>query len=308
MIKQILLVFSVAFYPLVSHAGAGFQFRITNNMFPSLSDANYPQFTVHISGGSDCWYDNGLADWNQFAKPGGGKVTIYTERKNSGFCPDVVQALAVRGIAYFVKRSKNSPWEQVGNQFVLYNNYNNLGEFYTKGKEPKTVCYPPYYTTCQSVNGFFIDSDYNYTKGGDGEKFKDANVAWVNIDVIDWDSLMSEKGSAVGEHEYEPELISSISASEREEFNAKTYTVKVNDRKRIVLGGLDAESEWELDQCVGESVVSSDVLAIHTPKKDLPDIMEIKALKPGQAVCEITAWHYPERSKVTSRRYTFIIQ
>lgn len=41
-----------------SYAGAGYRFLLTNKMKPLAGDPGYPQLTVHVAGGYNCWYLN----------------------------------------------------------------------------------------------------------------------------------------------------------------------------------------------------------------------------------------------------------
>lgn len=163
MLKVIMLVMSLM-ASTVSYAGAGFNFVINNNT--SSSDGNYPQFTVHTTGGSDCWYDNDIADWNKFAKPGQ-SVSLYTERKNSLGCFVLFTDPANREVAYFVKENKDSGWKQIGDSFVLFNSGNNESNFFTYGKEPRSYCIEPCFPFEHNqfepnFGGYLIFSDYQF--------------------------------------------------------------------------------------------------------------------------------------------------
>lgn len=149
-----------------SYAGAGFYFNVSNNMQPSNEDANYPQFTIHTSGGSDCWYNNDMDDWNKVIKPGE-STTLYTERKNSLGCFVMFTDPASIGLGYFIKTDKNSEWKQLGNSFTLFNSGNNESNFYTYGKEPRSFCLEPCFPFeknqfTPAFDGHLIFSDYQF--------------------------------------------------------------------------------------------------------------------------------------------------
>ena len=292
--KYLLAALAILLYPMASQAGAGFEFRIENRMRPTPEDPDYPQITVHRVGGSSCWYDYGLDDWNQYAKPGG-NVRIYTERKNSGTCYWLLTDPAVRGVAYFIKMSKSSNWRQVGDEITFENRGNSQAGYWGN----KISIYS---------NGIYINAKYPVAEDVSLLPLLGSDLTWADITVVGIPQYPVASKSLLDEAPYAIAATEFDTAEENDPVQAIDDVMQTGEKKVFKLAGLDPESEWELDQCTGDAVLSSAVIPQHTRKKDLPDALEIRAIKPGQSVCELTAWHYPERSKIISRRYTFNVR
>lgn len=112
MYKYVLFIV-MFFLPITSQAGLGINIYMNNDI--EAPEGGYPYITAHIIGDSECWYDNALADWNQFAVVKKTKA-LYTERKNSGACHFKA---ARRSFALFIKQNATAPWKQLSPNMQL---------------------------------------------------------------------------------------------------------------------------------------------------------------------------------------------
>ncbi len=116
--KNRLFLIALLAAPMAAQAGLGVDVNIKNTVVQNGD--GYPRLTAHITGGSNCWYDNGLTDWNQYA-PSGGSVSQYTERKNSGGC---FFDVGTRHFTLFMQPAPNVGWVTITPQYRLYVNGN----------------------------------------------------------------------------------------------------------------------------------------------------------------------------------------
>lgn len=276
--RKILLITALAMAPLTSQAGYGVYVDVNNQVTPSAEDGTYPKVTAHNSGGSNCWFDEGLSDWNQFSNPGS-SVSIYTERKNSGSC---FFDIGSRWFALFAKASSSSPWVQVSQNIQISVNGNT-----------SAIISPDAIGLC----GLKITT----TRKPSG------NQGHVGYDVEG--SLKPNcSGPAPAVAAVAPQAMTAQSVNSIVPDQTFNISMKLGSSKTIVLSGLDPESVWELNQCTGNAVSAGGVIPKHTQRKVLPSTLTVTAIQPGQEICDITGWHYPERSKVIDTRYIFTVK
>lgn len=272
MIKKTLLLAGLILAPAASQAGYGVYVNVDNKVTPSITDPSYPLVTAHVSGGADCWYDNGLADWNQFSAPGQ-KVSIYTERKNSGTC---FFGIGVRWFALFSKANKTSPWVQVSQDIQINVNGNT-----------SAVISPDAIGAC----GLTIATS-RPTFNTDPGQVTYSVSGKLNENCGTQKSLSAEP-------------LAGVSAIVDQTIN---IALKVGETKDISLTELDESSGWELGECIGNAVTTNGVVSRHTQKRVLPSMVPVTGAQSGQETCDVTAWHYPERSRVVTIRYVFTVK
>ena len=279
-----------------SYAGAGYRFLLTNKMKPLAGDPGYPQLTVHVAGGYNCWYLNGIADWNQYARPGDIEINLYTERKNSLDCFYGITPSASTDVGVFVKASPDAPWVRLGTRSVLWNVGNLDNGFYIDPPLPLSGLFGMCGLTVNS-----LATVINSTVPG-------TNIAQITVSGTPKLDGCHDAYATTGA---QPEAVrSSAVDGDADARNVRTIRLKVGKTRKISLAGLDPESVWELDggTCKGDPVLTSDLKANHTRHRVLPQTVNVTAIGVGRRVCDLTAYHYPERSFVSSRRFIFIVK
>lgn len=288
---RLIVLFCALAVAQVSHAGAGYYFRLTNNMTQGWfgsADKTYPRVTVHVAGGSNCWYLNSIADWNQYAVPGDFEVPLYTEAKDSTSC--FFETSSVE-IALYVQANAESAWVQVGDRAKLWNEWNVENGFYINPMLPYTL---PLTSLCglSIQNTFVPGTNLNQVKVSGTPKLEgctDAHSVAATGVVSKATATASTQSPPVG---------------------LKTFNLRIGQTKKIRLPELDPSSVWELDggTCQGDHAVKSDLKANYTLRRVLPQTVNVTGIAAGRRVCALTAYHYPERSVVTQGTIIFNVK
>ena len=90
--------------PATALAGTGVYITLVNDLPAVTGNAGYPHARMHVSRGSDCWYDNDLGNADQFAT-GGSSTRYYTELKEKPFCSH-----HARGVRIDLQTGPGAPW------------------------------------------------------------------------------------------------------------------------------------------------------------------------------------------------------
>lgn len=294
---QVFIVFLLMQFGAVdAFAGSGYYFYLTNKMEPSKDHPGYPQMTVHYSGGMNCWYLNYLADWNWIASPGAVDVGLYTERDNSGSCNTLFTVSANTNFAIFIKETPDSPWVRLGKPSTLWNMANVDNASYIN---PPLPYYPV--GGLLGLCGLKVDT-FGYVVDS---SLPGTNKAYVQVSgTPKLDGCDDAYAASVT-------AVKATGETNSETFiNERTINMKVGEKRKISLSGLDSESVWELDggQCEGDDNTDSDLKSNYTKYRVLPQTINVTATAKGQRTCNLTAYHYPERTFVARRRYTFIVR
>jgi hypothetical protein len=307
---KVLAFLCLMFASHLADAGAGVNLLIQNHMTPNQADNDYPQVTLHNYAGSDCWYDYGLSDWNQYAKPNN-SVSIYTERSNrAGTCN--LQSEAVRGLGFYVKEGKDQPWVLIKPAGVLSNKDNIRQNFkvtglvtsYDTGICPNQSYPSPRLEACSPPEGWtkVCGMVIPYTE----KKYDPPGPRNTPNRILQFWVFGEPDLENCKEAEPTRSQIQSNSSTETHENEIK-ITIPLGQSRQITLSKLDSESEWELDQCHGDSASLVNVDAHHTKRKTLPETLDFSASKRGVTTCDVTAWHYPERNRVITNRYILTV-
>jgi hypothetical protein len=280
----------VLIIPCIAFAGESVDVNIDNRV--TQISSGYPRLTAHISGGSNCYYDMGLADWNQFAKPGA-SVSIYSERKGSGSC---FLSNGIREFTLYMQESDGAAWVPIGPQYRL------------------DVGTPP-----RGLHAF----DSIYPDGGIWESAK--SEAWlaqpgacglsveVRVDILDpsrtWFTVSGTASpNCAGYIYYASNTAATRVRAAAASLESSRINLKIGQSKTIKLGDLDPGSVWELDSCLGASGEPSGAVPHFTRKKSLLTTFTFKATHTGSESCQLTAWHNPERTKVVTIQLVFNVE
>lgn len=281
----------ISVLPTLSEAGNGLYFQINNKL--TSTGQGYPLITVHNLGGSSCWNDYGLADWNQYVKTSQSTATlIYTETD------DCWLETEVRYFAFFAKSTSTAPWVRVSPMLFL----KGAGSIIHLGVANP---YDSFDSGLYSIDGYCdvrFSGYYNNISGEGGQHRLNVNVEGSR-NLID-NCNTPVHALSVDDHSNGQ----TASLLNQHAISVRSYGLKVGQSKVIKLTGLDSESVWELDQCVGDAVTTNGVIPKHTARKVLPSEVKVTATKVGQEICEITGWHYPERSEVIKARIIFDVK
>lgn len=277
-------------------AGSGYYFYVTNKMMPSSKYPGYPQVTVHYAGGMNCWYLNYLASWDTIASPGAVDVGLYTERDNSGTCNTLFTVSANTNLGIFIKEKPDSSWVRIGKPSTLWNMANVDNASYINPPLPYYPVGGKLGLCGLKVNtfGYVVDSSLPGT-----------NKAYVQVSgTPELDGCDDAYPSNV------TGLKETVETNTESFVNERTINMKVGQKKKIYLSGLDADSVWELDggRCLGDDNTNSDLNRDYTKYRVLPQTINVTATSKGQRTCDLTAYHYPERTFVSHRRYIFVVR
>ncbi len=285
--KNRLFLIALLAAPMAAQAGSSVDVNIKNTVVQNGD--GYPRLTAHITGGSNCWYDNGLADWNQYA-PSGGSVSQYTETKNSGWC---FFEVGIRHFTLFMQPAPNVAWVTITPQYRLFVNDNlDLNNTYANGDYWDNMNRGNNWVTNQARCGLSIQSRIDS---------QDPARVWFEVsgkatpDCAGYVYPVTNSASTSALRQAEPDI-------------TKTVTMKLGASKTIALNGLDPGSVWELGECTGDAVLASDAIPHNTLRKTLPATVTVRATGRGSEACDVVGWHYPEYSKVVVRRYLFNVK
>jgi hypothetical protein len=247
--KITLNIFAALTMPLAAHAGMSVDVNIKNKIVQDGSD--YPRLTAHITGGSNCWYDYGLADWSQYAPPGG-SVSIYTERKNSGW--SCFGAIGTRNFTLFMQQAPGAEIVPITPQYRLYVNGNSRLDGFTTTYSDRS-----YWENRQS-------SDWATQQAGCGLAIQartdlpDPACTWFEVSGTPIENCAG----------YVYPVTNSALRNPAEPVEKVIVNMKLGAKKAIALGGLDDDSVWELGECIGDSVLADNVVPHNTKKKFYP--------------------------------------
>lgn len=302
--KKFFIAVGLLFCSASSHAGQGWYIHMINNTDQSNEKINmfdekggkyikyYPAFTVHTYGGSNCWYDEGLSDWNQISWNGDQDILMYTEEENSDSC---FFAGGFREFAVYARYSFTSPWVRVSVPYKIWNKY---------VEDADAV-----------PNKFTVGAGKRDHPGYCGLRFIMWQPTWQKGDTQY--HLYVETAGAMVENCETPANAKSLSTvtdknslllSESKSVAERVINLHMGQTRIMKLKGLDSQSVWELDQCEGDAVTTNGVIPKHTARKVLPSEVKVTAIKAGQEICDITSWHYPERSEVIKGRIIFNVK
>jgi len=249
-----------------------------------------PHIYAHIKGGSSCWEDFGLADWDLFAYPEG-QTKIYTATKH--FWESEVWCMTrpgARWYAIFAKEDSHAPWVQVSEDMLI------------SDSGP-----PSWKLSFSLIPGGACGLTLTADQLRDDPTFgTDPNRINFNVSGAFDRNKCQGLAASIAQVPFESMALKSMDTTIPDA--TLHISMKVGDSEVIHLGGLDTASVWELEQCQGSAISSQGVKARHTNKKALPSVVQIKAIQTGMEICDITGWHYPERSKVTTFRYVFNVK
>ncbi len=295
----------LAVTPEKTHAGAGYEFKLTNDMTPYKGDNTYPRVALHEYGGWSCWYPNSLEDWNQYAIPGDRERSLYTEARDSLGCFFETSNIQ---FAVFIKPNENSQWVRVGNAAKLWNNLNADQGFYINPPLPWNNV--PFVDMCglkfsSGLGGYAPFTNVNYVKVSGSPKLENCAEAFPNTGIALTSSNEGTAMTARANLMDGPEQASDESLYDR---NVKTIKLKVGQSKTIILPTIDKDSTWELDggDCQGgDGVFESDLKKSYTKNRVLPASVKVTAKGVGQGTCYITAYHNPERTILQKGKVIF---
>ena len=283
--------------PITAWAGLGAYVEV-NAREVTPNEGVYPIFTAHATGGSNCWYDYGLIDWNQFSEVGSA-VSIYTERKNSSDC---YFSSATRWFALFAKYHKDAPWVRISPNIRLYVKGNSKITSLDVETRRSNISLPE--------GWFYLANSGQFcglTVQGRWKSYSDISDTGI-VNFFLYGAL--KEGCEVPSY-----WITSFTSATTEEGNletnpdeVETINLKVGGKRTFVLKGLDPESVWELGHCEGDAVTSDGVINKHTSRKVLPSRITLRAARSGTETCDVIGWHYPERSKVIAKRVIFNVR
>jgi hypothetical protein len=292
--SRLIVLFLTLVVSQVSQAGAGYYFYLTNNMSQGWfgnSDKTYPRVTVHVAGGSTCWYLNSIADWNQYAVPGDSEKPLYTEAKDT-VTGCFFETSSVE-IAMYVQADANSSWVQIGDKAKLWNELNAENGFYINPGLPYTL---PLTSLCglSIQNTFLPGTNLNQVKVSGTPKLDGCPDTHTTTASVQSQATVN----AAGVNPLSPPV------------GEKTFNLKVGQTKRIRLPELDPSSVWELDggTCQGDHAIKSDLKANYSKRRVLPQTVNVTGTAAGQRICSITAYHYPERTVVTQGKIIFNVK
>ena len=291
---RLIVLFLALAVSQVSQAGAGYYFYLTNNMSQGLfggAEKAYPRVTIHAAGGSNCWYLNSIADWNQYAVPGDSEKPLYTEAKDSTGCFFETSSV---DIAMYVQADADSAWVQIGDTAKLWNELNKENGFYINPGLPYTL---PLTSLCglSIQNTFLPATNLNQVKVSGTPKLEGCTDAHTTSKA----SLQSHATvNGVGVAPLAPPV------------GIKSFNLKVGQTRKVRLPELDPSSVWELDggTCQGNKAIKSDLKRNYTKRRVLPETVNVIGTAVGQRVCSLTAYHYPERSVVTQGKIIFNVK
>ena len=289
--SRLIVLFLALAVSQVSQAGAGYYFSLTNDMnqvWFGSGEQSYPRVTIHVAGGSNCWYLNAIADWNQYAVPGDSEKPLYTEAKDSTTC--FFQSSSVE-IAMYVQADADLAWVQIGDKAKLWNEWNKENGFYINPGLPYTL---PLTNLCGlSIQNSFIPlTNLNQVKVSGTPKLEGCTDAHTTSNA----SLQSRATvNGAGVAPLAPPV------------GNKSFNLKVGQTRKVRLPELDPSSVWELDggTCQGDKAIKSDLKQNYTKRRVLPETVNVTGTAVGQRVCSLTAYHYPERSVVTQGKIIF---
>jgi hypothetical protein len=298
------LAFASACY-LVStptHAGAGYRFLVTNKMTPLASDPSYPRVHVHRAGGSNCWYLNDIAYWSEYAVPGDVEKNQYTERKNSGSCNELFTHTAMTDVAIFIQANPSAPWLRLGTRSVLFNMMNLDNGFYIDPPLPVSGLFPicglKVNSIASVINSSIPGTNLAQITVSGTPKLDNCSDAYA-IPAVQANSASNNGAQSV------PAVQTATTPD-----NQRVIHLKVGEHKSIDLSGLDDDSLWELDggRCTGDAGLTSDLVAPHAKYRVLPQLVKVTATGKGEKICDLSAYHYPERTFLTTQRFIFQVR
>lgn len=288
-----------------SQAGAGYWFKVTNDMTPSKADGTYPRITLHEYGGWTCWYPNDIGNWNAYAQPGNRERPLYTEATDSLGCFFKTSSI---NFAVFIQPHANAPWVRVGHAAQLWNDLNANNGFYINPPLPWNDL--PFLDMCglkflTGGAGYAPGTNVNYVKVSGKPQLEGCEEAFPNTGFTDTQaSLRASLASGVKA----PDVSRKASDESFSGQNVKKFRIKVGQTRTITLPALDPDSTWELDggRCQGDHAFKSDLRKTWTGKRTLPHSIRVKATGAGQRICDITAYHNPERTILQKGRVILI--
>ena len=278
--------------PFASQAGMGIYITIKNEL---NTGADRPNVTIHINNGSSCWYDYGLADWAQYAKPGE-SVKIYTERTESGAC---FGQPGIRGLGLFAGGTI-VPWVPIWkgkagpNDFKIVN-----GQL----QQTPAIGQDLGYGIC--VKSYTDHLGRPLERSSDGAILLGANynTTYGTITVAACNTLKASAADSnipVANDELVTPSPDSIPAPTNSYVNPKPIHVKVGQIVNVTVPTkyLNSDTEWDLGGCSTDGAIQNLQFNHNKKGQRLAETLQITGVTPGSLTCALNANDYDEIGNV----------